>query len=167
MEQLSSLEQALANAYKNAPHLPRGLRVWLVENAWWLVIIGVVLSSITLLAMLPAMFVGTALVTMYAGSAYGGPMMFSNLVNVAVLVVTIIIEAMAIQPLKVKQKRGWNLLFLASVVGILGSLIGAFITYNIVGGILWTAVAAILSFYVLFELRGHYLAGKKSPVEKQ
>lgn len=166
MQQLSSLEQALAGAFKDLPHLPKGFRDWLVENAWWLVIIGVVLGAIGVLGLLPTLFVGSAIVGYYAGAAAGSSVMISGLVSIAVLVATVIIEAMAIQPLKAKKKHGWDLLFLASLIGIVGSLVGAVVGGNVVGGIIGTVIGAAIGFYVLFELRGHYLAVKQESPKK-
>jgi uncharacterized BrkB/YihY/UPF0761 family membrane protein len=161
MQQLSSLEQALAGVFKDLPHLPKVVRDWLVENAWWLVIIGVVLGAIGVLGLLPTLLVGSVVVGYYAGAVAGGSVMVSGIVSIAVLVLTIVIEAMAIQPLKQKKKRGWDLLFLAALISIAGSLVGAVIGGNVVGGIVGTLIGAAIGGYILFELRDHYLAVKK------
>lgn len=156
MQQLTGLEESLAKLFKDVPHLPKGLRVWLVDNAWWLTIIGVILGVFGILATIPAMILGSAVITMYAGGAYGGTVFMSGLVSLVVLVATVIVEAKAIQPLKLKQKRGWDLLFLAALIGIAGMLLNAVVANNIVGGLLGAAIGAAISFYILFELRGHY-----------
>lgn len=161
MQQLHSLEESLARVFKDLPHLPKGLRDWLVENAWWIVIIGVILGAIGVLGLLPTLLVGSAFVSYYAGAMAGGSLMVSGLVSIAVLVLTIVIEAMAIQPLKAKKKRGWDLLFLASLIGIAGSLVSAVVGGNIIGGLVGTAIGAAIGFYILFELRGHYIASAK------
>lgn len=157
MEALKSLEMSLVKATKDLPHLPKGVTVWLVENAWWLVVVGVVIGVIAVFPLASAvMFIG-GVSSLYLGVGYSGLYLVSSWISLAVLAVTVIIECMAIQPLKAKQKRGWNLLFAASLLGIVGSLVSAFIVGNIFGGIFTAAITAVISLYVLFELRPHYV----------
>lgn len=167
MQQLAPLEDAIAKVHKDLPHLPKGLTKWLVENAWWLVIIGVALGVFAVLGTIATMLAGSLLVGALVGAAMGGALFLSSTISLLVMAATIVLEAMAIQPLKDKQKRGWNLLFLASLVGIAGGLVsllvGAFVggnPFGVVTGIFWTAVGAAISFYVLFELRVHYVGAK-------
>ena len=164
MKQLAPLEEAIAKVHKDLPHLPKGLTTWLVENAWWLVIIGVALGAIGVLTTLTALTAGSLLVGSLAGAAVGGAVFVSGITGLAVLVLTIVLEAMAIQPLKAKKKRGWDLIFLASLVGIAGSVVTALLSgpLGIITGVIWTAVWAAISFYVLFELRVHYVGAKEA-----
>ena len=162
MKALAPLEKSLASATKDLPHLPKGLRDWLVENAWWLTLIGVVLGAIAAFQLVGALIFVAGLTAAYLGAGYGALYIPSVVVSMAVLIATIVIEAMAIQPLKAKQKRGWDLVFLASVVSIVGSLVGSVIGGNIFGGIFMAAVSAVIGVYVLFELRPHYLGEKRA-----
>lgn len=164
MQQLSSFEQTLAKAHEGLPHLPKGLRDWLVENAWWLVVIGVIAGALAGLSALNALTVGSAWLTAVVGVGVGGALFAGSLINLITIVAVIIFEALAIKPLQHKQKRGWDLLFLAAIVGIVGSLVGslvsAAVTGAVLGAIVGTVIAAALSFYVLFELRGAYIVSK-------
>ena len=164
MQQLAPLEEAIAKVHKDLPHLPKGLTTWLVENAWWLVIIGVALGVFGVLATFTTLVAGSLLVGSLAGAAAGGALFLSGTISLVVMIATIIIETMAIQPLKVRQKRGWNLLFLASLVGITGGLVSSLFSgpWGILNGIIWTAVGAAISFYILFELRVHYVTAKEA-----
>ena len=164
MQQLAPLEEAIAKVHKDLPHLPKGLTTWLVENAWWLVIIGVALGVFAVLGTIATMLAGSLLVGALVGAAMGGALFLSSTISLLVMAATIVLEAMAIQPLKDKQKRGWNLLFLASLVGITGGLVSSLFSgpWGIVNGIIWTAVGAAISFYILFELRVHYVAAKEA-----
>lgn len=163
MDALKSLEMSLVKATKDLPHLPKGVTTWLVENAWWLVLIGVVIGVLAVFPMIgTVMFIG-GVSAVYLGVSYSGMYLVSSWISLAALTATIIIEAMAIQPLKVKQKRGWNLLFAASLLGIVGSLVSAFIVGNIFGGIFTAAITAAISMYVLFELRPHYVGAPVKP----
>ena len=162
MQQLAPLEEAIAKVHKDLPHLPKGLTTWLVENAWWLVIIGVALGVFGVLGTITTLAAGSLLVGSLAGAGAGAALFLSGTISLVVMIATIIIVEVAIQPLKGRQKRGWNLLFLASLVGIAGGLVSSLFSgpWGIVNGIIWTAVGAAFSFYILFELRVHYVGAK-------
>lgn len=172
MEQLAAIEQSLAKAFKDLPHFPKGLRDWVGENAWWIVIISVVLGGISVVTTLFAATLFGPFLVGYAGSvggvATGGAVLLSGLVSVAVLVVTVVLEAMAIQPLKAKRKRGWDLIFLAWLVSFAGSVVSTVIStaiggssiFGAVSGLVWTAFFAAIGAYVLFEFRSYYLTPK-------
>jgi hypothetical protein len=74
----------------------------------------------------------------------------------AVLVISVALEAMAITPLKVKQKRGWDLLFLVSLVTFTGAALNALITGN-VNHIIGLVVGTLVGLYVLFEVRMYFV----------
>ena len=71
MQQLAPLEEAIAKVHKDLPHLPKGLTTWLVENAWWLVIIGVALGVFGVLGTITTLAAGSLLVGSLAGAAAG------------------------------------------------------------------------------------------------
>ena len=161
MKQLSSFEQMLAKAHEGLPHTPKGLREWVVNNAWWLALIGVILGVLGVISTLFALTAGTLFVTAVWGVALGASMFTASMISLLTLAVMVGIQAMAIKPLQAKQKRGWDLVFLAALVGIAGNLLSV-----LVGGTFGTSLAGLLiatavAYYVLFELRGHYLPAKK------
>ena len=49
MKSIYKLEKMIESWLKPVPHLPTEWRKWLADNAWWLTIIGVVLSTISVL----------------------------------------------------------------------------------------------------------------------
>lgn len=171
MEKLATVEQSLVKAFKDLPHFPKSLRDWVGENAWWIVIIGVVLGGISILSSLFAATLFGPFLVMYAGGVGGGYAAtlvgISGLISLAVLIVTVVVEAMAISPLKAKQKRGWNLIFLSWLIGVAGSLVGIVMNvlaggniFAAVGGLVWTALFAAIGAYVLFEFRSYYVTVK-------
>lgn len=122
--------------------------------------IGVILGALGIIGILTTLTVGTAVLTAMAGvagAAVSGVVWVSALISIAVLVVTLILEAMAIQPLKAVQKRGWNLIFLSTLVGAAGSAVREIVSGQVIH-LLWTIIWAAIGLYLLFELRGHYLA---------
>ncbi len=168
MKQLAPLEDALAKVHKDLPHVPVAWTKWLVENAWWLVIIGVAIGGIALVAALFALLAGSLFVGALIGAAFGGLIFVAGVVKLAVLGLTVLLEALAIKPLKAMQKKGWDLLFLTSLVGMAGTIVMALFDgpFAVVTTIVWTAVWGALSLYVLFELRLQYVGKKVAPEAK-
>jgi len=165
MESINKLENTIEGWLKPLPHLPADWRKWLSENVWWIVLIGVILSVIgtimLVMAVIAAMsFVSTT--TNYLG-AYGVKVVqvytvgwyIATIISAVSLVVTIIIEAMAISPLKVLNKKGWDLMFIAYLIGIALSVVSAVLTLTIIN-LIGTAIGAAIGAYFLFEIRSHF-----------
>src|SRR5690349_14000149 len=122
MESLKNLETMVASWYKGVPHLPKNGQKWLAENAWWLVLIGVILGTLGILSvLLGTLVVGTLLAGVGGpvGAAIGGLAFVIVVVSLAFGVVDMVISAMAISPLKTMRKKGWSLLFLVSLINVL------------------------------------------------
>ncbi len=178
MKQVETIEQTLASWYEQLPHLPAGGRTWLADNAWWIVIIGVVLSVFGLLGLVSVLFLaGTALTVLGGaaggiggaalGAAVGGAVMIAGVVSIAVYVVEAILMAMAISPLKERKKRGWTLIFYVTLLNALSVIVSGVLNFNIIGlvfGLFWVAVGA----YFLFEVRSLFGGAPVAPkqVEK-
>jgi len=163
MKQLSSLEKALTEAHEGLPHLPESWRVWLGNNVWWLVLIGVVAGVLGIVSSLMAMTIGTAVVTGAYGVAVGASVFTASVVSLITLALVVVIEAAAIQPLQTKKKRGWDLLFVAVLVSVVGNLVSAVVGSALLPSLVGLVLAAAVSFYLLFELRGQFLSQKKLP----
>lgn len=166
MQQLASIEQSLAKVFEGFPHLPKSVREWIADNVWWIVIIGVVLGALGLLWILfaTALF-GPFLIGYIAAVATVQQSVITTLVSVisfAAGVATLVLEAMAIQPLKAKLKRGWNLIFLSVLISFAASVINALLGANI-GSLLSTILGTGIALYLLFELRA-YFGGATKPL---
>lgn len=156
MQQLAGLEDGLNTFFKGLPHLPKEWRHWLADNVWWLVLIGIVLGAFGVLGLVPVVLGISIFTGIVAGPAAGALVIITGIVNMAVLVVSVVLEAMAVTPLKAKQKRGWDLLFLVSLVAFAGSVLNAIITGNI-GHILGLLVGTLIGLYLLFEVRMYFV----------
>jgi len=165
MEGIHKLEDTIEGWLKSFPHLPANWRKWLAENVWWLVLIGVILSAIgtliIVMAVITAMaWVGTATTYLAANGvnvvqSYTGLWYVASIISAVLLVVTIIIEAMAISPLKVLNRKGWDLMFIAYLIGIVSSVISAVLQmelFNLIGA----AIGAVIGAYFLFEIRSYF-----------
>jgi hypothetical protein len=156
MQQLSGLENSLATLFKGLPHLPKDWRHWLADNAWWLTLIGVAFGCLGILGLVPVVLGISIFTGIVAGPAAGALIIITGIVNMAVLVVSVALEAMAITPLRTKHKRGWELLFLVSLVTFTGAVLNALITGNI-GHILGLIIGTLIGLYVLFEVRMYFV----------
>lgn len=166
MQQLASIERSLAKVFEGFPHLPKNVREWIADNVWWIVIIGVALSAMSLMWLLFAtvlfgpFLVGYAAVV--AGLQQGATTAFVWAISLAAGVVTLVLDAMAIQPLKAKLKRGWNLIFLSALISFVAGVVSAVLNVSF-SGLLGSVLGTGIAMYLLFELRS-YFAGAAKPV---
>lgn len=157
MHQIEQLADVFAKWVKDVPHLPKELTSWLAKNAWWLTIVGVVIGAIGLLTTLGVIMAGSALLVGLGAAALGGMLFVSSLVTLVVTALSVVIEGLAIAPLKSMQRKGWDLLFLSMAVSVVGGFIGSLIGGNFFGAIVGLVFGAV-AFYVLNEVRHHFAA---------
>nr|AIA18920.1 hypothetical protein [uncultured bacterium] len=124
---------------KKAPTLPTNIKDILVAIIPWFTLIGVIISIPLLLAAL-----GLSAFLPLMGKYSAGS---TNILVIIVLFITVILNAFALPGLFNKQRRGWEFLFYAELIGVIGTIL----SLNL-GGILGT----ILSFYILFQVREYY-----------
>lgn len=175
MELVHSIEKVMNGWFKNLPfHLPEKARVWLGKNVWWIVIVGVVLSAWSIISSLRALFWADAFLQQARefAAAMGVSMPQNGLVDVALWVsivtfaVSILVEALAIKPLKVMKKKGWDLLLVAMLISIAGSLVSSLIGGAIVNAIVGTALGLAVGGFFLFEIRSQFVAAKSTHTKK-
>lgn len=158
METVAKIEKQVGEWFKQAPHLPKEFTKWLAENAWWLTLIGVVIGLLAIFPLLGLTLFASALTATYSAYypyAQSGLVQASLWVSLAFYVLLVVIEAFAISPLKGLKKRGWDLLFLATLVSVVSSVVSAALNYSVVG-LFGAAIGALIGLYVLFEVRGYF-----------
>jgi hypothetical protein len=147
---LSQLEAILDEYMVNkAPFtLPTEVKEFIVKVSPYLVIIFAVMA-------LPIIFAALGLTAflspfaMMGGYRYGFGWGFFATVGLVFSVITFIIEIIAVPGLFKRTKSAWTLLFYASIV----SLIGTLLSFNgLVGGI----IGAIIGWYILFQVKELY-----------
>ncbi len=141
---LSSLEDTL-NTYfgEKAPQLPTNIKEAIVKYAPWITIILLILS-------LPSVLVLFGIGTLLAPASYlGGVQMGTKYtLSLIILAISLILQALAIPGLMKRTKKGWNMIFYSTLVGIVSNLL----SFNIGGLILGT----IVPLYFLFQIRSYY-----------
>ena len=171
MEQVSKWEKQLAAWYENAPHLPQGGQKWLGANVWWIVAIGVVLSAIGVLTLIGGLFTSIGLMTSSVAASYYvtttalGWVVVTAVVALVFTAIECVLLATAVTPLKEKQKKGWNILFIVWLLSVAYAVVAAVLTLNVFSAfasLLFSAVFAIIGAYFLFEIRGQFGHVEKS-----
>lgn len=164
MELLAKLEKRVAEWLKDVPHLPVTGQKWLAQNIWWIAIIGLVLSSIQLLAEIVRLLnwmsvMGSYVASYYVTAGITSWAIVTSLISLAFLAVNIILLAMAINPLRARVKKGWVLLFATWLVSILAVVVTSIISLSVVGvviGLLFGLIFLAVVGYFLFEMHGQF-----------
>lgn len=169
MDTVHKLEKSIEEWLKPLPHLPNDWRQWIAKNVWWIVLIGVILSVIGGLMLIGAVFTAMGAIatvnTVYSSLGvnvaplYNGWWYAATIASLIFLVITVVINALAITPLKAQSKKGWNLLFLTFLVGVVSSIVSIVLnitTFNVVGSVIGGVIGVVISAYFLFEIRSYF-----------
>lgn len=171
METVKQIENTIAGWLKPLPRLPENVRKWLADNVWWITLIGVILSVFAAFSMLVAIIVGlwgAAVISSYynvfgIAAAYTGLAAIWALISFAFLIVDVVIMGMAINPLRRKESKGWDLMFLAILVSAASSILSMIINFSIftfISGIIFTGLGLAIGAYFLFEIKAYFKTAK-------
>lgn len=133
---------------KKAPfQIPVNGKEFIVKVSPYLVIIGAVLFLPALLGLLglTAVFSPFSMMGGYMMGAYWG---WYAKISLITSIAVFALEIMAIPGLFKRTKGAWRLIFYATLVSLLGSVLAG----NILGG----AVSAIIGWYILFQVKELY-----------
>lgn len=144
---------AFLNEYmvKKAPFaLPTGAKEFIVKVAPYLVIISAVLCIPIILAAigLSAFLTPFAMMGGY-GYMYGHGWGLSVIISLAVAIISLILEVIAVPGLFKRTKKAWRLVFYASIVSLVGGILS-------MSGIIGAIIGAIIGWYILFQVRELY-----------
>lgn len=164
METVKSIETKLVDINKGLPQLPISLTKWLADYAWLLVLIGVVLSVMSLFVLVPLLLAAFGLASLI-GVGFGLPSYMTYgqlgwlnvLLSVGNLLIVLYLEATAIAPLKDKKYRGWQLIFIANLVSLALGMATSIIALQ-PESVLWSLLSAAIVFYVLLQVRSYFVA---------
>ncbi|NOS68185.1 MAG: hypothetical protein HOO67_07575 [Candidatus Peribacteraceae bacterium] len=148
----TALENALAPIFEKLPHLPKEARDTLVVIAPWLAL---VFGALGLFAVLSALSTLPMLLSMpFAMAAMGGSWYMPMLLAMLICGVSAVLDLLAFKPLSAHKKTGWNLLFYGTLLSVLSSIINMVFGFGGFTGL----IGAVIGFWLLFEVRGHYSA---------
>lgn len=128
---------------KKAPSLPTGAKEAIVKFGPWVMLVMIIM---TLPLILTLFGIGTVLAPFsYLGGVNTG---MSYIISMCLIVVSLVLEAIALPGLFKKEKRSWNLVYYATLV----SAVQSAVSMNIIGLLLGTGI----SLYILFQVRSYY-----------
>jgi len=171
MEFLTKLEKKTLEWFKNVPHLPAAGQKWLGDNIWWIILVVAILTGIGALVSLAGLgalisVAGSATVaSYYVTSTVTAWAVVTGFVSLFFSIVEAILLAVAVQPLKEKQKKGWVLLFAAWLVVAIGVVVNSVLSLNVFGfilGIIFGAVWVAVTGYFLYEIHGQFAHVERS-----
>ncbi len=139
---LRTLETTLERYFgKQAPQLPKSIKKAIVDFGPWLLILGILASLPSLIALLGFFRSAPFYYRAWRHSSFGMTSMVISLIAYG-------FSAAALPGLFKKSLKAWRLLFYSSLI----MLVGEIIDLNLINFI----VAAIISWYVLFQIKSSY-----------
>jgi uncharacterized membrane-anchored protein YitT (DUF2179 family) len=159
MENIRKLETTIASWYEKAPHLPLGGRKWLADNAWWLVLIGVVIGALIVFSVLSVSLLAGALLVGIGGVAgiAAGLLILFVLLWLALAIINIVLLAMAVTRLRAKEKKGWTFVFIVVLLNLIAAILHLLFDFEPTSFIL-SLLGSAISGYFLFEIREYFTA---------
>lgn len=124
--------------------IPMGGKEFLATIAPYLIIIGIVLFVLSLPALLGLGALGGAMGMMSGHMSWGYAMLISTITSLIV----VIIEACAVPGLFKRTHKAWRLVFYATLVSFVGSVLAL----NIVGAV----IGGVIGWYLLFQIKTLY-----------
>lgn len=161
--QPAGLEKWVDQTVKQLPAIPANGRKWLADNAWWLALVGGILSVWGLWSMWQAANLVNQLGAWAdrISASYGVATTSSQLgvmwyAALAAMAVQAVLMFLAFQPLKEHKKSGWNLLFYSSLVSLVVGVVYLFVPAYGISSLLGMVVGTAIGWYILFNIRGHF-----------
>lgn len=138
MELIGNIERRVAEWCKPLPRLPKFVRVWLVDNSWWMTIVLAAAGIVGALGSFSALLsnvstLGSPVVGYYASSTFLVWATVRSIIALALSATMATCLVFAVTPLRERQKRGWTLLFTALLVSAVMLVVNAVMTLNALG----------------------------------
>lgn len=168
---LNELERKIFEWLKVVPSLPVSARRWLGVNAWRAVFVLAIISGLGALFAFFNLAATIGLTGVTAGSSYyvvkttTSILILRDAVSTFFWMAQAILLAMAVVPLKERQKKGWVLLFISILVLVAAAVIEAVLTLNVFSMILslmFNAIIIAVLTYLVFEIHGEFAHVQKS-----
>lgn len=168
--QLSSVENKLADAYKDLPKIPEGGRKALVNWAPWLALAFGILSLLSALWLYNWAHAANNVINYtnelsrslgVTSPANEARLTLAVWIGLAVMIVEGVIYLLAFPKLKERLKSGWDLLFLGTLVNLVYGIVIVFTSYSGVSGLIGSLLGTAIGWYFLFQVRSYYSAAAK------
>lgn len=158
MRLLRSLETRMGHIFTKAPTLPDSSREALVDLWPWIALIFGVLQLLAA-GVLVRLLRLTATVGPISGAlVISGTERVAIYVGIAVLIIDAVILLLAFPKLRWRSRRGWELLFLGSLLNFGYTIISFFIHSRGILPAVFGLLGSVVGFYLLYQVRGAYKA---------
>lgn len=173
MELVRKLETKLAELYKAAPVLPKKAKNIIVEYLPYFVLLGGVLqlwAGYQIWRYMDRFSQATDILDSFSryytntGIGLSGFDKSILYLGIVALLVEAVLLLMAFSPLQKKLRKGWELLFLVSVLQVLYAVVAIFMRGYGIGDFIANLIGAAIGFYFLFQIREFY--GAKAALPK-
>jgi hypothetical protein len=168
MKQLEQTEKTLSDLFKGLPALPKNTKSSIVNVMPWIALVFGVLQVIVAVGVWQIADRAADFVNTYSAfyavpaahiSAFDRTVIYLGAI---VLLVDGVIGIMAYKALAARERRGWDLMFLAALVNLAYAVLSIFIDGRGFGSFLLSLLGSAVGFYLLFQIQGSYT--KKSSV---
>lgn len=165
MELVNKIEKQLEGVFKDLPVLPKNAKDTLASVLPWIALVFGVLQLLAALGLWRLVsatneFIDYAndLSQSIGGSGIGYSSTDKVVIygGILILLVDAVILLMAFQPLGKKLKRGWDLLFLSSLINVVYAFTQIFISGRGIGSFIVSLVFSAIGFYFLYQVRELY-----------
>ncbi len=128
--------------------LPTGAKEFIVKYGPWITLVFLIIAAVAIIPLaLLALGLTAATMPFATVAGYGGNSIMA-FVHIAIVIVTLVLEAVAIPKLLKRQLSGWKLVYWASLLSALSSLLSM--------QILGLVIGLVIGMYILFQIREYY-----------
>lgn len=128
--------------------LPAGAKEFIVKYGPWITLVVIIIAAITIIPLtLLALGITAATLPFAVVAGYGHNTMM-GFVQIGFGIATLVLEAIAIPGLLKRKLSAWKLVYYASLLSALGSLLSLSILSLVIG--------LLVSMYILFQIREYY-----------
>lgn len=165
MEKIRTIENKLADLFKDLPALPKNAKKTIVEYWPYVVLVIGILQLAAAWSLWRFFdrandlvtgvnsFISAYTNTVVGFSAFDKAVIY---LGIAILVVQAMLLIMAFSPLKARQRKGWDLLFLVALSQVVYAVVSTFIDGRGFGSLVFGLIGAAIGFYFLFQIREFY-----------
>lgn len=162
MSSINKIENSMSEVFKGLPPLPESTKEALAKLWPWLALVGGVLQGLAALALWKLANWADRItdlnnsLSVYYGNYATGPTSFDKTViyvGVAVLLVDAVILLMAFPHLQKRNRKGWDLLFLGSLLNLVYAVLQIFTYDRGFGSFIMGVIGSAIGFYLLFQVR--------------
>jgi uncharacterized BrkB/YihY/UPF0761 family membrane protein len=159
MDSLHKLINSTEKWLNFAPKFPKRLSTWLAKYLWVFTLLGAIGMALSIYGLLEAAKTQDIFSYDYEKQYFG-----SSIVFLAGYAVQTVVLALAVQPLKLGRKQGWDYLFLAIVITAITSIVSTVVfrsgqnqVFPMVWDSFWHVMSYFFSAYLVLQTRSHFV----------